>query len=81
MNNIEEKLASIKGFYEKFYELIAVVSQTHGTIFQELKAMKLLLNQTQIKETIEKNPSVNEIFIFLPIVFVFFLQKTFAQFI
>lgn len=44
----EEKLASMKGFYEKFYELLTLVSQTHGTIFQEMTTIKVLLNQSKV---------------------------------
>lgn len=49
VNNIEDKLSSMKGFYEKFYELISLFSQTHGSVFQELATIKTLLNQTKIE--------------------------------
>ena len=47
--NVEVKLASMKGFYEKFYELITLVAQTHGTIFQELTTIKVLLTQSKLE--------------------------------
>lgn len=56
ISTVEEKLFSMKTFYDKFYELIGVVSQTHGTIFEELSTMKSILNQNEIKQTNETMP-------------------------
>lgn len=55
VNSIEEKLAAMGGFYEKFHELISLVSQTHGNVFQELTTIKILLNQTKVEQKQEKN--------------------------
>ena len=54
--NVEEKLAAMKGFYEKFYELISLVSQTHGTIFQELSTIKVLLHQSKVAAQAQQEP-------------------------
>ncbi len=50
VDNLEEKLSSVKIVHEKLDELMSIVSKTHETILDDLTIIKKVLNQTNIEE-------------------------------
>jgi len=45
VNNLEEKLLSVKIIHDKLNELLNIVSKTHENIIEELITIKNVLNQ------------------------------------
>ncbi|CAF1250966.1 unnamed protein product [Rotaria sp. Silwood1] len=50
VNNLEEKLSSIKLINDKLHELMSIVSKTHQAIIDDLVTVKTFLNQTIIEQ-------------------------------
>ena len=45
VDNLEQKLSSVKTIHDKLNDLVSVVTQTHQTVLDELNLMKNILNQ------------------------------------
>jgi uncharacterized protein YqgV (UPF0045/DUF77 family) len=50
VNNLEQKLSSVKTIHEKLNELMSIVTKTHETIVEELTTIKNVLNEQKQDE-------------------------------
>ena len=50
VNNLEEKLLSVKNIHDQLNQLMFTLSKTHQNIFEDLNNIKNILNQTNIQQ-------------------------------
>lgn len=68
VHNLEDKLLSINLIYNNLYELMSNLSQTQQTIFDHLKNIKTILNQTNIQQ--EEDELVTTFYFFLSFIII-----------
>lgn len=68
VHNLEDKLLSINLIYNNLYELMSILSQTQQTIFDDLKNIKTILNQTNIQQ--EEDELVTIFYFFLSFIII-----------
>lgn len=50
VNNLEEKLTSVKLVNEKLNDLVSIVSKAHDNMYDELTTIKTVLNEIMIEQ-------------------------------
>lgn len=68
VNNVEQKLLSMKLIEEKLNEFMSILAKTQENIFQDLKSIQKILNENHFEEDYDE-------FVFNVFVFNFLLQK------